>query len=268
MKEVCIVIPVYKDKLSGAEEASFRRTLSVLSEYDTLIVCPEGLDTTAYTSIAGEKSLYFKTFAPSYFSGTEGYNRLLLSKEFYQPFSDYRYILICQLDAYVFRDELLEWCSKGYDFIGAPLVGHYTDTAFSPAMRVGNGGFSLRKVETALHFFASRRNVFNAGQICRRIDIWKKPWTRIFVWGLMMLGWHNKPQIVADRWRHNEDDFWSGLLSDSNYALRLPSPSEAMRFSFERFPKELYEMTGHALPFGCHAWEKYQFEEFWKGKIK
>ena len=36
---------------------------------------------------------------------------------------------------------------------------------------------------------------------------------------------------------------------------------------FERFPKELYEITKQ-IPFGCHAWKKYQFEEFWKQYIE
>ena len=36
----------------------------------------------------------------------------------------------------------------------------------------------------------------------------------------------------------------------------------AMNFSFEYRPEILYEMTGHKLPFGCHAWMKCN-PQFW-----
>lgn len=82
----------------------------------------------------------------------------------------------------------------------------------------------------------------------------------------MALGWRNKPQSVAMHCNYNEDNFWSGTLSGSNYEMTKPLPIEALHFSFERFPSECYAITG-SLPFGCHAWRKYQYEEFWKGKI-
>jgi hypothetical protein len=36
-----------------------------------------------------------------------------LSASFYERFLDTKYILIYQLDAFVFKDELQEWCDKG-----------------------------------------------------------------------------------------------------------------------------------------------------------
>ena len=182
---------------------------------------------------------------------------------FYSRFEEYKYILIYQLDAYVFRDELLQWCNNGYDYVGAPLIGKYQDTDFSDVMRVGNGGFSLRKVHAYVDFFRATRNVFSCKQIVRRVALWDKPYTRIFVLLLMLLGWHNKPKSVASLWRYNEDDFWSGLLDDSNYSMKKPSVRESMDFAFERFPSDLFNITNR-LPFGCHAWRKYEYVEFWK----
>ena len=89
----------------------------------------------------------------------------------------------------------------------------------------------------------------------------------MLVWLLVLLGWRNKPVSFAAHWKYNEDDFWSGVLDNSNYAMSKPNPSEALRFSFERFPKELFALNGDSLPFGCHAWKKYQYEEFWKEYI-
>ena len=55
-----------------------------------------------------------------YFISKESYSRLLVSKSFYEAFSEYEYILIYQPDCLVFSDQLLEWCKKGNDYIGAP----------------------------------------------------------------------------------------------------------------------------------------------------
>jgi len=266
---VSVVVPVYRPVLSEDEELSFRRTICVLGKYPITIVCPFELDISYYEHISSEYNvvLWRESFRSLFFQGIKGYNRLLLSKAFYQRFSDYEYILICQLDAYIFRDELVQWCNLGYDYIGAPLIGNGFETTFSSMMRVGNGGLSLRKVQTYISFFESKKNVFSSSQIRQRISLKKKPYARICIWFLMLLGWHNKPMIVAERWKSNEDIFWSNLLDFSQYALSKPSPDIAMFFSFERFPSELFSIIGR-LPFGCHAWRKYQFESFWQQYIK
>jgi hypothetical protein len=36
----------------------------------------------------------------------------------------------------------------------------------------------------------------------------------------------------------------------------------ALRFAFEANPRICYEMNNYEIPFGCHAWEKYD-KEFW-----
>lgn len=61
-------------------------------------------------------------FPDTYFKGIAGYNRLMMSPEFYETFAQWEYILIYQTDAWVFSDRLSEWCSKGYDYIGAPWI--------------------------------------------------------------------------------------------------------------------------------------------------
>lgn len=267
---IAIVIPVYREPLPE-EIISLRRCCEVLNRYTMIIVAPEGLSLTSYEDLWQSYGLSYKAerFASSYFENIVGYNRLLLSEEFYLRFQAYDYMLIYQPDAYVFEDQLQEWCEKGYDYIGAPLVGKFEEQEYyhSMPMRVGNGGLSLRRVQAYVDYFQGKKHVFTSQQIVRRISLWKKPYTRIFVWLLMMLGWRNTPKSVAAHWQYNEDDFWSGVLDNSNYALSKPLPLEALSFAFERFPSELYHLIKQ-LPFGCHAWRKYQYEEFWKKYIK
>ena len=55
-------------------------------------------------------------------NGIAGYNRMMLSAGFYELFRDYEYLLICHTDAWIFRDELADWCRRGYDCVAAPWV--------------------------------------------------------------------------------------------------------------------------------------------------
>lgn len=264
-----IIIPVYKPEMDDDETRSLHQCLKVLGQHPVAFVTPDALNCDQYCEICSQYGIRFirYSFDKSFFAGIEGYNRLLLSRFFYESFAEYDYMLIYQLDAYVFYDELDKWCRKGFDYIGAPLIGDHSDEAFSMRMRVGNGGFSLRKIKTYMAFFDSRNNVFSGLQVSKRINLWKKPCTRLFVWFLMVLGWRNKPSTVAEGWKYNEDDFWSGLLTGTRYQLSVPEIPEAIRFSFERFPSELYEVNHRQLPFGCHAWKKYQYDSFWSEYI-
>lgn len=270
MQKVAVAIPVYKPSFDPWEEISLRQTMCVLGRYPMVLVCPDGMDSSQYDTLASAQgvALHKEGFEPRFFDGIKGYNQLMLSKSFYARFADYEYVLICQTDAYVFRDELLEWCGKDYDYVGAPIFGRFSDEVFRRDQgRVGNGGFSLRRVRAFLDFFDGKKNVYKIRDLAGRIDFKEKPQTRWLVWLLMVLGWRNKPLSVAKRWKYNEDDFWSRLLEGSNYELSKPQVDEAMLFAFERFPSEVFSITGK-MPFGCHAWTKYQYESFWKDYIK
>ena len=265
-ERIAIVIPVYKRELVWNEERSFRQTLRVLGSHPLIMVCPETLDLSRFNAIAGEydRTIYRESFEDTYFANIAGYNRLLLSEEFYSRFERYEYILIAQLDTYVFRDELEQWCAKGYDYVGAPWFGQQMDLKYSS---IGNGGLSLRRVGAYLDFFHGKKHVVPVSKIAKRINIEDKLYTRWLVWILMALGWRNTPYQVAHRCQGNEDNFWSGTLDGTNYELTKPSVEEALEFAWERFPSEIHKHVGH-LPMGCHAWEKYEYEKFWKEIIK
>ena len=70
------------------------------------MVKPDGLDTSALQARFPFKAV--ETFDPGYFKSIQGYNRLLLSTGFYERFLASAYLLICQLDVFVFRDDLAE----------------------------------------------------------------------------------------------------------------------------------------------------------------
>ena len=157
MKNCIIVIPVYKETLDCVEEISLKRLYTVIgqSNHDVCLVYPEGLNTKVYSDIY--PNLKYKSFDPKYFVNTAMYSQLCISYDFYNYFSaDYKYMLIYQLDCYLFYDAIDEWCAKDYDYIGGPILS--TDCGWDTVKKsqegqkwhpyVGNGGLSLRKLET------------------------------------------------------------------------------------------------------------------------
>ena len=153
----------------------------------------------------------------------------MLSKNFYERFLQYTYILIYQPDAFVFSNNLEYFCKLDYDYIGAPwLWGEYKflDTDHT-AWYVGNGGLSLRKTEKFLKMIDDQKELIE-----RNIDA--------------------------------EDVF---LATMANEDFRIAPIDIALQFSFETRVRECFKRNENKLPFGCHAWEKYDLE-FWKPYIE
>ncbi len=107
MKQVAVIIPIYKTDLSAFDLISLTQTCQVLASYPLIVAHPDTLDISHI--IRQFPLLQSQSFPPSFFDGIMGYNRMMLSPQFYQAFLDYEYILICQTDAYILRDELTFW---------------------------------------------------------------------------------------------------------------------------------------------------------------
>lgn len=269
-KKLCaVVIPVYKDHLEKYEELSFRQCLKVLSDYPIILVTYRQLDMSVYDSISSEyeKQIEKVFFPESFFKGVDAYNNLMMQKQLYKSFAPYQYILIYQLDAFVFRDELSYWCNQGYDYIGAPIENPWFEKnketeSESVIWRVGNGGFSLRKVE-----------YFNK-VLSRRLPLMKIKINNYFKFEELkkiaaILGWGNTINYhVNSKCKMNEDVFYSVYLQDSYVPPQLPSVDTAALFAFEKSPSYMYKRDGQHLPFGCHAYLKYEYEQFWKKYIE
>ena len=141
MKTV-IAIPCFRRELKWFEKASLIQCGKVFgSRHDIVFFVPEDFDCSAVLEIIpGAQVLRFDK---RFFSSVSSYSSLLLTPGFYHAFQKYEYMLIYQPDAWVFRDELDDWCRKDYDYIGAPFV---LGTGADERIFVGNGGFSLRKM--------------------------------------------------------------------------------------------------------------------------
>jgi len=153
MKKFCIVIPIYKEDLDPIDEVSLKRLHKIVgNKYDIYLVKSNELDAKKYYNILKQKNVCEVIFDKKYFESTASYSQLCLQYDFYDKFSDYEYMYIYQTDCYLVEDKLEEWCNKGYEYIGPPIISNNAGwkdykhpEKYEP--QVGNGGFSLRKIE-------------------------------------------------------------------------------------------------------------------------
>jgi hypothetical protein len=255
----CIAIPTHKkfENLSVNEVVSLTQCVKVLRKYPVIFAGPESIDWSGYKAFCDRLHIPFRAvnFSNHFFASPEGYNKMLITVEFYEPFAEFEYMLLFQTDCFIFRDELAYWCNKGFDYVGAPWVGadmfawflmnpHPTELLNvhrffknRSLRRTGNGGLSLR----------------NTASMLKNLKRFRK---------------------AADNWNAFEDSFISHYIGTFNPFFRIPWMKTALKFSFDANPQQAYVMNNHQLPFACHAWfrnEKPHYEHnlaFWLPFVK
>lgn len=263
---VLIVIPIYKSSPSNEELASFKQCIDVLGKHPICIVTYSGVNLNEY--IKHTKKIQIKYFSQQFFESIDAYSELLRNHFFYSSFKKYKYILIYQLDAWVFKDELQKWCNKGYDYIGAPWFEDYGSYEKGNRLwRVGNGGLSLRKVKKFMELTHPKKKIKTFREILKEEynGIKSLPICVARAFGYRntigyFQNYYNSKKLAEDVY------FLIEMQQYENMKLYVPSPVEACAFAFERSPRYLYEQNAKILPFGCHAWEKYD-KVFWLNHI-
>lgn len=227
---VAVVIPVHKQRLSASDTLSLSRCATVLADYPLVLAGPRSLDYTAYRQIV--PSAQITMFDDPWFGSWNAHNRLMVSPLFYEAFRQFRFILKHELDAFVFQDQLLQWCERGWDYIGAPWHdwrGRWT--------AVGNSGFSLRHVSACLDVLRAKQE--SDGQsgrepppgAPRRYRLWKGIFRR----------------------QQAEDLFWGLDAVRHKPSWRVAPVEEAMRFSVEAGLGKIAGLLQGRPPFGCHG---------------
>lgn len=254
MRQKCVVvIPIYK-ALDEDEIMVVRQAIAMTPNFKSVFVVPESfvLSDSCFKEF---KDLEVVRFKDGYFADIQGYNRLMLSKEFYETFIEYEYLLIHQTDAYLFKEELEYWCNQGYDYIGAPWTFKHRQSRYfwfkftfnycqsflnredlvrrRTYNNVGNGGLSLRKISTFIDVLSTVKEE--------------------------LLEMYLETESVY----YNEDVFWSIEASTFYKKFKKPTQSQAMYFALENESERLYNKMGKKLPFGCHDFKSLQ-PDFWK----
>lgn len=263
MSLVAVVVPAPAGKtLSSDEEISLRHLEHFLGDYDRYFIAPPGVS----FSRPGFRQVVFPR---RYFGSARAHARLQLSEEFYERFAAYEYILMYHLDALVFSDRLAEWCGSGFDFVGAPWLP-CADSPWVTRPQVGNGGFALMRVESFLKVMRSDVPAIDPDEYWREVRAtvpWHLRWTRLPAKYLRRIGAFNSVKWEMRRWPvreyGNSDYFWAAKAARYWPGFRIASPEQALEFAFEVAPRLCYERNGGRLPFGCHAWPRYD-RAFWE----
>lgn len=233
MSNCAVVIPVYKAEFDAEEYFAVSHSVKHLEGYDIHWLVPQSLNMDYY--FKNFNIQYVQRFDDAYFQNIEGYNRLLVSIEFYERFKEYEYTLISQPDAIIIKPELHLWLEKKFDYIGAPWPSGYslkvktksipmaeeiTCTAF-----IGNGGLSLRRNQACV-------------DLLNEFEDLQKEWSK-----------HG----------HAEDLFFS-LIGSISVKYQLPNIIQAALFSHDVEIRYVNKLIGGVKPFGIHAWNKYDRE--------
>lgn len=261
-KKVAIIIPMStRPDLTEEEEISKRQLLHYLGGYDKFLLVPEGLrfDFEGFQHIE---------FPMRFFGSAANHGKLLGTRAFYRAFLDYEFVFFYHFDSLVFSDQLADWCGRGIDYIGPPWI-KCEDSPWVDRPRVGNGGFTLLRVDAALKALTAR--------------YLEKPstyWFDLFTacapsWLVKLLEkneWFWPAKRLMQEWREvhnpnahnrNNDIFWSDLASHFDPDFKVASLEDGLRFAFEVSPKTCLELNGGRMPFGCHAWGRYD-RAFWE----
>lgn len=272
-KEYIIIIPIYKKNMTNDEQYSLEQCCNVLQQYEICFIAPNDLECSEYEKIISKFNVNakFKFFEKKYFESIKSYSNFMLNKNFYKEFLEYKWMLIYQLDAWVFRDELQEWGKKGFDYVGAPWFEGYekADDKSRFLQNSGNGGFSLRNVkkmyETIITYeenFKGKR-IKSIKEVCPKTGVMK---ILLNIFKILKMYYSNKNTYSFVMEYQNEDASIANYFPIFNENFKVATAKEALAFSFEMLPKKLFKLNNNKLPFGCHAFKKYDWE-FWKEYI-
>jgi hypothetical protein len=252
--KVVVVVFIHKVNPTDLELISFNQVFRILHKHKIVVVCPQDLDTANYEF--GIREIEFLRIPNHWQSSILSYNKLKLSNYFYRLFNGYEYLLTYELDAFVFKDELLFWCDQGYDYIGAPWFKGFSEPK-SPYefLGVGNSGFSLRKISAMFEIINGRYSVNMFLSKC----IWNK-YGRDFADSKITNFFNRENRDIQRCDELLEDIFIHNHAVSARFCV--PVPELALKFSFEVNPTMLFSINNKELPFGCHAWWKYE-PNFW-----
>lgn len=268
-KKAAIVIHVYKETLTLHEKISLTQLRKVLGKYPVILTAPEGFCANAYREILHDQLHSVIGYPQRFFNGLTGYNKLMLSKDYYKALLEYEYILLHHTDAFVFKNELDSWMDKGYDYIGAPIYDY--DGTMNPTHYrcVGNGGFSLRKVASFYALADSKKVIYKAVDIINNFKKynWRGRIARLPYYLGLLTTFQATLNSKREGVRENEDVIWGHYVPRYVSSFSVATFDEALQFGMEFNCDQLLKKNNGHLPFGCHGWYREIFIGFWSPYI-
>lgn len=275
LPRVAIVTPIYQSELSDHQQQSMVALKKHLSVYDRYLVHPRHLP--FHWDTSGFKHL---PISKRHFENIITYGLMCLNPSFYQHFIQYDYILIYQHDALVFNDRLLEWCLKGYSYIGAPMLTRNFSMIKNSMMKrlfgtnlrhsrkhhqftsAQNGGFSLRKVSDCIALLNHQPTLLKKIFLLWHLDIHR--WQSRSKHSIIAIVWSflTKPKMKlgkflrlmlsgATDWSGEDQLFSSAAKTYPSFSM--PPAKQGLQFAAGYFDWE--EFFPPTVPFGAHSKE-------------
>ena len=249
--KVCIVTPFHKSDLSDNEKLSLKTIQKHFKNEKKFLV-------TFHDNKIDFPNFERVNFNKNFFENIQGYNNLCTSTEFYRSFLDFEYMLICQLDVIVLKNNLSEFMSRNISYIGAP-TGKKSPFDRSRKKLWGrryfcNGGFSLRKISDFISVLESSkvRYPFNYLTIyeCLKSGFFK--YINLYLKTLFSKSIY-KGEFFAKNFYIKEDSFWTYYPPLFYIKYSLPTIDQANSFCFDGNPNFFYKMNNYKLPMALHG---------------
>ena len=249
--KVCIVTPFHKSNLNESEKLSLKTIQKHFkNEKKFLVTFDENkIDLPNFERI---------NFSKIFFENIQGYNNLCTSAKFYRSFIDFEYILICQLDVIVLKNDLSEFISKNISYIGAP-TGKKSPFDRSRKKLWGrryfcNGGFSLRKTNDFIKVLESSKigYPFNYLTIYECLKSGFYRYIKLYLKTLFSKNIY-KGEYFAKNLYIKEDSFWTYFAPLFYKKYSLPTIDQANSFCFDGNPNFFYKMNKYKLPMALHG---------------
>ena len=249
--KVCIVTPFHKSDLSDNEKLSLKTIQKHFKNEKKFLV-------TFHDNKIDFPNFERVNFNKNFFENIQGYNNLCTSTEFYRSFLDFEYMLICQLDVIVLKNNLSEFMSKKISYIGAP-TGKKSPFDRSRKKLWGrryfcNGGFSLRKISDFISVLESSkvRYPFNYLTIyeCLKSGFFK--YINLYLKTLFSKSIY-KGEFFAKNLYIKEDSFRTYFAPLFYNKYSLPTIDQANSFCFYGNPFFFYKLNNFKLPMALHG---------------
>jgi len=268
-----VCIPIHTSKLNKYEIISIRSHVYKLKDHDIFILIPESKKD-RIVSVLKKNQISPDTYKihqvrDIYLSHSDNYQILMLSPKFYNFYKSYTHILIAQMDAYTFSDQLISWCEKKWDYIGAPLFfnGHNWSNDFWYGEGGGVGGFSLRSIKKTLEVLNQNPTIYKFDDFILQTKYYNFKGKFI-----LFLKYIATKVLRKDKLRKsfitstldknlrrlyiyiNEDLCYSYYLPKYLSSFKVADFDDSIKFSIDGHVNESLEILDFVLPFGAHAW--------------
>jgi hypothetical protein len=81
------------------------------------------------------------------------------------------------------------------------------------------------------------------------------------------MGYHNTGKWERANYIYNEERFIANRAEHYYPDFKIADVKTSLQFSFECLPRYCFEQNENRLPFGCHAWHRYD-RSFWEPYIQ